>query len=409
MRILIIHNHYGHFAVGGEAAVVRAEAELLRGRGHEVELLEATNSELDDLPVTEKFRAVREIGWSSRGYQNARAVVERFRPAVVHVHNYWLRLTPSVFAAAKDGGAATVFTLHNYRLLCPGNEFLHNGKICERCMDGWGWRVLWHRCYPDRSLAKSALSLRLYLATRKRGLLQRWVDLYVTLSEFARGKLSGAGISAGRVVVQPNFLPDPANPGVCPAPGYGALFVGRASREKGLLTLVAAWRGIEYPLTVVGSGPDLQRAQAASPPQVTFTGEIPHDAVLDQMRRSAMLVMPSECYEGLPMVLIEAMALARPVVSSDLEPRREVVVNGETGLLYRPGDASDLRDKVRTLIADPARCVRMGAAARQRYLELYTAERHYETLIGIYGRALRIAKEREAATVVRREPGECVE
>jgi glycosyltransferase involved in cell wall biosynthesis len=234
------------------------------------------------------------------------------------------------------------------------------------------------------------------------------VDLYVTLSEFAKGKLCEAGISAGRVVVQPNFLPDPASPGGCPAAGHGALFVGRASPEKGLLALVEAWRGIEYPLTVIGSGPELQRAQAASPPQVTFTGEIPHDAVLDQMRRSAMLVMPSEWYEGLPMVLIEAMALARPVVSSDLGPRREVVVHGKTGLLYHPGDASDLRDKVRALIADPAQCVRMGAAARQRYLELYTAERHCETLVGIYRRALRIAEERKAAVVLREESEKCV-
>jgi glycosyltransferase involved in cell wall biosynthesis len=120
-----------------------------------------------------------------------------------------------------------------------------------------------------------------------------------------------------------------------------------------------------------------------------------------------MLVMPSEWYEGFGMVLIEAMALGRPVVSTDLGPRREIVVDGETGLLYRPGDASDLRDKLRALIADPARCVRMGVAARQRYLELYTAERHYETLVGIYRRALEIAKERDASTVLREESGEC--
>jgi glycosyltransferase involved in cell wall biosynthesis len=389
MRILVVVNHYGNFVTqGGEPQVVHAEVELLRSHGHIVSKYEATNAEIEELTLVGKCQSLLQVGWSKTGYERVSVAIDAFRPDLMHVHNYWFRLTPSIFAAAKERGVATALTLHNYRLACPATTFLRKGRPCELCMDGKASRILIYNCYPGGSWLKSLLAYRLYQETRKRQFLASLVDAYIALTEFGRQKVLAGGLPSEKLYVKSNFMFDPLNGETPTPPRDGAIYVGRLAPEKGVLGLLEAWRDIDYPLTIVGDGPQMLEARRAGGSQVKFLGSRSHDDVLRLIEQSAFLVFPSEWYEAFPLTLLESMAVGRAVVASDLGPRREIVTDGQTGLLYRSGDIQDLTSKVRRLISDRSLCATMGAAGREAYLAKYTPATNYQALIRIYEEAV---------------------
>jgi glycosyltransferase involved in cell wall biosynthesis len=255
-------------------------------------------------------------------------------------------------------------------------------------MDGKASRILIHRCYPGGSWLKSLLAYRLYQETRKRQLLASLVDAYIAPTEFGRQKVLAGGLPPEKLYFKPNFTFDPLNGGTPTAPKEGAIFVGRLSPEKGVLGLLEAWRDIDYPLTIVGDGPQMPEARRAGASQVKFLGNRSHDDVLRLIEQSAFLVFPSEWYEGFGLTLIESMAVGRAVVATDLGSRREIVRDGQTGLLYRSRDIQDLTSKVRRLISDRNLCATMGAAAREVYLAEYAPTTNYQTLNRIYEEAV---------------------
>jgi glycosyltransferase involved in cell wall biosynthesis len=365
-----------------------AEADLLASRGHQVSLFERTNAELLTPGIVNSINVASHLYQSAKSQAEIGAVMDEFRPDVLHVHNYQFSLTPSVFLAAKERGIATVLTLHNYRLLCPSGQFLRNGKICESCLEGgWAWRPILSRCYPGGSIVKTIAAVHLHHMTKKDERLADRVDAYIALTEFARKKHIGAGIPVDQMHLKPNFLPDPFVSGQPLPPGRGAVYVGRLSPEKGVDVLLRAWQGIDYPLTVVGDGPEMDSLRAIAPRQVTFAGQLNKREVLEQIERGAFLVLPSSWYEGFPLVLLEAMACARAVIATKLGGRAEIVT-GDVGLLCESGSPESLAAAVNTLISDPALCARMGENARRRFLENYTPEPNYERLMDIYSLAI---------------------
>jgi len=388
MRILIVHNHYGRFAQGGEANVMNAEAQLLAEHGHEVMKFERTNAEIYETgTLTKKISAFCNLRWSQKSYQEIKKVIRSFRPDIMHVHNYKYVLTPSIFGAAKDLGVSTVLTLHNYRLACPGGQFLRNGSVCEDCLDGFPYRMLWHRCASD-NFFKNLAQFYLYWGTRQRKLLTPWVDAYIALSDFGKSKFAVAGLPREQIFVKPNFIDDPLIVNKQKPSTVGAIFVGRLSKEKGVDILIDAWRDIDYPLKIVGDGPLLAKLREKTTPRISFEGSLPHVDSLQQVSQSGFFMLPSVWYEGCPMTLIEAMALGKPVIASDLGPRQEMVKDGYNGFLYPPHDVNALQRKVMELIENPALRDQMGCNARSTYVENYTPEKNYTRLMDIYRYAI---------------------
>jgi glycosyltransferase involved in cell wall biosynthesis len=222
------------------------------------------------------------------------------------------------------------------------------------------------------------------------GTWSRAVDLYFTPSAFARRKFIEAGLAPARVAVKPNFIdPDPG-----PGTGRGghALFVGRLSPEKGVDTLLAAWRRLDLPLplAVVGDGPLGERVGEACrrDPRVEWLGWRAPEEVLRLAGEAACLIVPSTWYETFGRTVIEAYARGTPVLASRLGALAELVEEGRTGLLFTPGDPADLADKVRRLLADPARLALLRRAARAEYETKYTADVNYRLLLALYERAL---------------------
>jgi glycosyltransferase involved in cell wall biosynthesis len=312
------------------------------------------------------------------------ALVNAFRPDVMHVHNTFPLLSPAVYWEAASRGVPVVQTLHNFRLLCANALLLRGGRVCEACVGRVPWRAVVHRCYRD-SAAASGVVAGMLAVHRAIGTFRNKVSRYIALSEFGRRKLVEGGLPADRIDIKPNFVEIPAAPE--PKPRKGALFVGRLSREKGLAVLRSAVEQVPgLNVDVVGAGPDADLLEGCS--QTRLAGQESRDAVYRRMRDAAYLVLPSIWYEAFPLVLVEAFACGLPVIASNLGALSHIVSDGKTGLLFESGSADDLREKLRWAEAHPAEMRRMGDQARLEYESKYTPEVNYRQLTSIYALAL---------------------
>ncbi len=387
MRVLVVHNRYQE--AGGEDAVVEAELHLLRRFGVPTEALIVDNDEIPpERSVVASARLAAATVWSPSGAARVRHAVRRFRPDVVHFHNTFPLISPAAYSACRDEGVAVVQTLHNYRLICPNALCYRDGRACEDCRGRTPpWPGVRHACYRG-SRAQTAVVATMLTVHRLRRTWSRDVDRYVVLSAFARDRLCAGGLPGDRVVVKPNFVdPDPGPGGG----GGGILFVGRLVGYKGVPTMLRAWQSglTGARLRIVGDGPltgDVERA-AGCLPAITYLGRLARPETLAQMQASDALLFPSELYENFPLTIAEAFACGVPVIAARIGAAAELVAEGETGLLFAPGDAADLAAKVAWAAANPRRLREMGLAARRAFVARYTGDANYAMLMEVYAQA----------------------
>lgn len=385
MRILILHNNYR--IAGGEESVVRSEADLLKSKGHVVAELFRHNLEIDNYSFSQKAKLSVEAAWSRRSYEKVQSVVRDFQADIVHVHNTHLLWSPSVFAAAREAGAATVMTLHNFRVTCLNAVLFRDGQDCTECVDHGIWRGVVHRCY-ENSLAGSAAMARVIHINRSRGTWKDEVDAFIAMTKNGRTVFVQAGLPENRIHLKPNFIKDPLEGRAVAESGRGALFIGHLIPIKGIQILMEAWRRIDYPLRVVGTGSLSTSLRASAPSNVEFTEPLSLPKILDLISDSSFVLFPSVCRETFSRVIVETFAMGRPVIASRHGSMAEIIRHGQTGLLYEPFSVDDLRDKVLSLASDPELAKALGRAARLDYLDHYTADVNYARLMEIYQSAL---------------------
>lgn len=390
MRVLILHNRYRH--AGGEDSVVHAEIDLLRSRSVEVTEFEMTNdAESDGVRSTVQLGVA--AAWSHSSYQKAKELCASVRPDIAHVHNSWMRLSPSVHYACKEAGVPTVQTLHNFRLLCLRADFLRNGKICQDCLGHTPWRGIMRRCYRDSAVASTAVASMIF--THR--FLKTWqneVNAFIALSEYSRTQFIKGGIPSERLFIKRNFLEDAAQPACPPSASNVVLFVGRLSDEKGVDLLLAAWRGVQKAnramLRIIGDGPmrkELEtqaRGYGFSEAEVQFTGQLPYARVMSEIGTARALVLPSLCVENCPRTLLEAFCNGRPAIVPNRGSLDELLRNEETGLKFSAGDESSLSETLRKLLSPYAHIDIWGKNARREYLTRYTPDTTFEALMKIY-------------------------
>ncbi len=386
LKIISVHNRY--LMAGGEDQVFESEARLLRERGHEVTQIEEKNEYPDS--VAKKIGMAMDCVWSRRWSREFQAVLQRVRPDVVHVHNFFPRFSPSIYYACRREGVPVVQTLHNYRLLCAGAELYRNGKVCEECLDHSVLRGVRYGCYQGSKLGTAVLTVMVSVHRSLRT-WSRMVDCYVALTEFARKKMIAGGLPGDRIRVKPNFvLPDP---GAKTTAGDYALFVGRLVESKGVLSMLEAWKELPgVPLEIIGDGPCREQIEAELKagrlPSVIYRGRLPRADTLAAMKNARFLVFPSEWYEGFPVTIAESFACGVPVVGSRLGAMQEIVSDGVTGLHFQAGDVGDLRSKARWAWDHPDGMQEMGGRARLEFERKYTAEHNIAMLEEIYESAM---------------------
>ena len=392
MRVLLVHNFYGSAAPSGENQVVEIERALLQSRGHEVVEFSRNSDEIRSQGIWGAIKGAAATPWNPWSAQAIRQTVANIRPDVVHVHNTFPLISPSIFHALAGTGVARVLTLHNYRLFCPAAIPMREGKICTDCMDQRSiLPALKHGCYRHSRLATLPLALNVALH-RGLGTWTHQVDAFIALSDFQRQRMVDAGLPAARVHVKPNFYP--GSPAIVPweqRKPY-VVFAGRLSAEKGVATLIRAWQlwGADAPeLRVLGDGElraELKQMSAGLP--VRFLGQVSAADAQQQIAEASMLVLPSECFEGFPMVVREAFAFGTPVAVSDIGPLPSIVQHGENGVVFEVSNPVALLDEICRAWITPGLLSTLGNGARAAFEVNYTEESNYKTLMMIYERAI---------------------
>ena len=385
MRVLMVHTRYQ--IRGGEDECFDAEQRLLHDAGVEVETYVDDNRRVQDMsPV----QLARTTVWSSEAYAAIRKRVEQGRFDVVHVHNFLPLISPAAYHAAQAGGAAVVQTLHNYRFMCLNAMFYRDGHVCEDCLGkAVPWPGVMHACYRDSRPASAGIAAMLTFH-RQIGTFRTKVDRYIALNEFMRQKHIEGGLPADKIVVKPNFVPH--DPGMAEGGGDYALFVARLTREKGVPELLQAWErlGPRVKLTIMGDGPMSEEVREAAErnPHITYLGRQPLETFYEALGRARFFIFTSTWYEGFPRTIIECYGRGVPIVASAIGPIAEVVVPGETGLHFKPGDVDDLVAKVEWLLDRPDTERQMRLAARAEFEAKFTAEANRDQIMTVYEQAV---------------------
>lgn len=397
MRILQVHNRYK--ITGGEWTVLNQEYDLL-SKEHIVEQLIADNTkELTSL--CKKLRLIVTTHYNSQSKELVRQKIRETNAEVMHVHNFFPLLSPSIFEAAKEEGIPSVLTLHNYRLIHPNGTLLHHGKIDERSVRGSAYSCVLDGVYRN-SILQTAVVAHMIEYHRKRDTWAQNVDCFICLTEFAKSKFVEAGFPEEKLRVKPNFVEDAFKhqtpSGLAGQKEDFYLFVGRISEEKGIRTFIQAWNSMKRQscpkLLILGDGPlkeELQRKSEKNS-QISWLGFVEREQVLDYLLKAKALIFPSEWYEGMPMTILEAFSAATPVIATNIGSQAEIVDHNSTGLHFIPGHEESLMEAVERFESDKQKQKEMSAAARLEYEKKYTPGVNQLKLQSIYQNLVRNQK-----------------
>lgn len=391
MHVLVVHNRYASAQPSGENKVVDQEVELLRAAGHQVELFERRSDDIADLSLPGKAALPLLVPWNPGVRSELAARLRTSRPDVVHVHNVFPLLSPAVIAACADADVPAVATLHNYTQVCPPGTLQRDGMPCTECVGRTPLPAVRHGCYRGSRLATVPLAVSLSVNRR------RWwsgVERFFCISAAQRDVLVAAGMPAERLAVKHNFVPDPD--ARRSDDGEHLLYLGRLAEAKGVRLLMAAWDeiaadgGVGVPLVIAGTGPlePEVTAWAAGRDDVRYVGLYDTAECQKAIARSVAVVAPSTWLEAFGLVVVEAMAAGVPAVAAGHGAFVELVDDGATGLLHRPGEAASLASRIRRVAADPVRNREMGRAARRRYEQGFSPAVGLDRLVEGYRTAI---------------------
>lgn len=373
MRILLVHNDYAKYS--GEESVVDQMAAMWTDHGHQVVQLRMSTADSRDSLVG-KIHGFLAGLYCPKGVRKMRRTLKAERPDVVNVHNLYPFISPAALFECKKAGVPVVMTVHNFRLICPTGLFMREGKPCERCLEkGNEWGCIRYDC--EHSLLKSVGYAARNAVARRSGAYRKCVDRFACITDFQRQKLIQAGFEAGKIVVIPNSIH--ASTEFRSTSGDYIAYVGRLSYEKGYdLLIEVARRHPEIPFRFAGA----RRVSEALeiPGNVHLMGYLKGDELSDFIRESRLLVIPSRCYEGFPMAILEAAQFGKPVISPNHGGFTEIIGDGDTaiGRLFAPGNVDDLERHVVALWNNSNEIVRLGEKAHDKLLREYSTEVIYQ-------------------------------
>lgn len=341
-----------------------------------------------DMSLGQKIQAAMDSIYSRTTKAKMTELIEAEAPQLVHMHNIYHQLSPSMIHACAEAKVPMVQTLHDYKMICPGYLLMTGGKICERCIGKNYFNAIKHKCLMNSVTASAVGYLEATLAEFKK--TYSLIDYYLCPSEFLKRKVAEFGVPEEKLIHFPYFLPiDAYQPSYGPSDYF--IYLGRLSREKGILTLLKAVRkmkGTRLKCRILGEGPlEAQlKAQAAEweLDNVEFSGYLQGNALQTLIREAAFTVVPSEWYENLPFAVLESFALGTPVVGSKIGGIPEMVLHEQTGLTYTPRQANELADALDWMASHSDRVVEMGREARRLIEERYASEAHLARMEELY-------------------------
>jgi glycosyltransferase involved in cell wall biosynthesis len=390
LKILLAHTFFQQF--GGQDSVVLSEREMLERRGHRVIFYSRRNDEIKDFGVADKVRFLTATVYSRRTARDLRSLVSANRPDLAYVHNIYPLISPSIYHVLHAMGIPVVQCVHDFRPLCSNGLFYTEGQCCERCKGGNYLHGVVHRCYRSSYFLSGLYALTLG-ANRFANILGK-ISAFICLNEFYRNKFLEAGVPGHKLFVRPNSMDArPVMPGPAPEARQYAVYFGRLSKEKGLLTLLQAFENAAHArLKIAGTGPmeaELkQYIRDRNLDNVELVGFL-EGAEKERFLSGALFaVIPSVWHENFPVVALECFAAGKPILASRMGGLPSIVSEGETGLLFTAGNANEIAEKVRYMFSHPLDADRMGRRAREIVETKYSRERSYQELLDIFQKVL---------------------
>lgn len=379
MHILQVHNQYKNR--GGEEVVVDMDKKFLENNGIKVSRYLISNQQINS--IYEKFKAGFNLVYSLSHKNEIKKIIKECKPDVVHVHNFFPLITPSVFYACSELKVPVVFTVHNYRLLCINGLLYRENKVCEKCLSqSYPWSGLANNCYRDSKLT----SLMPFITTgyhKTVGTWNRKVDKFLFLSEFSKDVFQRAKIKIdeNKMVVKSNFTEDR---------GYDIekedyfVFIGRLSEEKGINTILEAFAINKQKLIIMGSGPlDVEVARYTKEySNIIYKGFVPSKVAIEHLKKARAMVFASRWYEGMPMVILESFSCATPVITSDVGNGASMIRDAVNGFKFKVDDVASLNESIERLNKSDNKTINLNA--RQEFLAKYQSNQNINQLITIY-------------------------
>lgn len=379
-RVLIVHNRYQ--LPGGEDTVVDNEKKLLEDNGHDVILYTRNNNEINSMSRLSKLMIPVAFIYSFKTHREINKIIKEKQVEIVHVHNTLCLISPAVYYAAISNNVPVIQTIHNFRLLCPGATFYHDGKVCEDCVGKGLLCAVKHNCYRNSKIQTLAcvLGIKIHRLTGINSKIN-----YICLTEFNKRKLmEQKQIKESRIFVKPNFVKTNSNIISFAERKNQFVFVGRLDKLKGIDLLLEAWKKLgeeALDLIVCGTGPlkewCLKYVADNHLAKVKMIGFVKSEDVKKIMGESKALILPSQWYEGFPMSIVEAYSVGTPVLGSDIGNVGNIIETNVTGWKFKYNSVDDLikatkctKDIVDSVIAE--------------YNNKYTDIKNYEQLKEIY-------------------------
>lgn len=387
MRVLVVHNKYRSALPSGENLAVADECQRLAAAGIDVHQLVTSSDDIRCLSLRGKLGVAAGPVHNPDGVREFKHRIADVAPDIIQIHNVYPMISPAIIAVAKRARIPIVHTVHNYRHTCLSGLHTRDSRACDSCYRrSFALPGVVHGCYRGSRAQSVAMAIGQVVHRST----WRNVNAVLTMHEFLKARLVGAGISPDRIHIVPTTIADPGPP----APlGRNVLFVGRLEAEKGCDLLLAAWQGIAKPpdtrLRIAGTGPlEHQVAAAAlSDPTIDYLGRLGEQQLRSEYREAVLVALPSRAYEGQPRVLIEAFAHGRPVVSPSFGGIA-ASVTPETAWTAE-GNASDWRDTLAKALNNRKQATAKASAARRRYLAHHAPDTVTSALVGIYRSTLK--------------------
>ena len=407
MRILLVNTR--HHRGGGDSSYTFNLAELLTANGHEIAFfamqdernLHDPNSDLfvshidfreanRDKSIANGLRVLGRVIYSTEARSKFAQILERFQPDIVHLQNIHSHLSPSIIFEAKRRGIPVVWTLHDYKLVCPNTNCLEDstGEICESCGSGRFYMAAYRRCKKGSMLASAMASVEAY-AYKLMGVADK-VDAFLSPSLFLKNKFAERGFPTGKVHHLPLFLPQE----ICRTErnaGSYILFASRLDPIKGIRTLIEACRlapGVKVILAGRVDEPLASELPGLLPPNALYVGLMHGKDLIELFNGASAVVSPSLCFENQPFSILEAFSFGKPVVASRLGGMVELVGDQERGLLFPAGKAEALAAAMEWMVSHPKEAECMGDSAHQYVTREHSPSMHYKLMMQVYNEIL---------------------
>lgn len=385
-NVLMIHNFYQ--IGGGEHTVFNNEFELLKKNGHKVITYTRDNKEINNSLLKKLLLPFTTI-WSFKTYRDIKKIIKEEQIDVVHCHNTFPLISPSIYYASRKMKIPVIQTIHNFRFICPNALFYRNGKICEECLVNNNFKsALKHKCYRNSKLQTLIVILMLKIH-RKLGTYKK--INYIFLTEFNKSKFSNLiDINKGNVFIKPNFVEKKFDFERPTKLNNTFVFMGRLDENKGIKFLVDTWKDIKnYELHIYGEGAykDYVINALETNENIKYYGFQKQETIFEDLSKSYGLIIASTCYEGFPMTIAESCSFGIPVLSVDVGNHASIVSGAQAGCLYKLNDNNSFKEKLEEMIKNNKE---YSDNARKYYENVLSPEKNYKELTDIYERAKHI-------------------